>query len=192
MLVAALFVGPLYLRAALESSRALESAEELAAAGQLVPAFDRYRVALSWSAPGLSAPETALERLYEIVTHTPPESPLYWDGLWALTRGLKSSASWAMPARRHEILRDVEVRLARELERRAPGAMRIEEPRAWSVSYSGQLLVQLSFWGWIGAALFAIWSGVTPDGAVRRGVFVRRFGLAIGWFMAWLGALSVA
>ena len=183
---------PLYLRAGLESDRALQGAEALRAAGDLASAIERYRVAVSWFAPGLSAPEVALERLYEIVQQSEAGSAVSWQGLWALTRALSSSASWATPARRREILQDVERRIGHELALRAPDAVPIYEPRPLPMPASSQLLVQLSFWGWIAAVLFALWSGVSSDGAVRWSVFPRRLGLALGWFTAWLGALALA
>ncbi len=194
VLVIILCIGllPLYLRAGLESQRALEAAEHLRTAGRLLDAADQYRVAVRWYAPGVEAPELALERLYDLTQHADAGSELSWVGLWAIVRGIKASGSWYVPERRREILRDVEARIAVELQRRAPAGTPIRETATPTVSYAGQLLAQIAFWGWIGCVLWAIWGGVTPEGELRRPIFAKRLLLALGLFAAWLGALAIA
>jgi len=183
---------PLYLRASLESQRALEAAEQLRDAGRQLEAIEEYRVAIRWYAPGVSAPELALERLYDLVRTAERGSELAWVGSWAIVRGINASFSWYVPARRRDILGQIEQQLALELHRRAPASTPIHETNKPAVSYVGQLLAQICFWGWVGGVLWAIWGGLTPEGALRQRVFQRRMLLALGLLCGWLGALAMA
>lgn len=183
-----LFIIPIVSRCYIESYVALSHAREALAHSHYREASGFYVIAARWRAPGNIFALQAITELKELISSEKKEDQIF--ALSELRRSLFSSRSFYYPdSQQSRDIKEIDGQL-KALGARVDNPVVVVEPL--KVSYSGQLLAQLGFWGWIVSLLMLVWRGFNADGRVSVKVVAFYGVLASVFFILWLFALRVA
>lgn len=183
-----LFFIPIVSRCFIESYVALSDARAALAQSEYRKASVAYVKAARWRAPGNIFAEQAITELKELISSEAKEDKIF--ALSELRRALFASRSFYFPSSQQTFdIQDIDQQL-KALGARVDNPVVVVEPLR--VSYSGQLLAQVGFWGWIACLLMLIWRGFDAHGTLNAR-FIGLYGLsAVLFFVLWLFALTVA
>ena len=183
-----LFFIPIVSRCFIESYVALSHARAALAQSEYRQASIFYVKAARWRAPGNIFAQQAIAELKELILSEAKEDQIF--ALSELRRALFSSRSfYYRSSQQSSDIQEIDEQL------KALGA-RIENPvvvvEPLKVSYGGQFLAQVGFWGWITCLLVLIWRGFDAEKVVSKTI-VWSYALgAGGFFVLWLVALKIA
>ena len=183
-----LFFLPIVSRCYIESYVALAHARAALAQSEYRQASIFYVKAARWRAPGNIFAQQAITELKELISSEAKEDKIF--ALSELRRALFASRSFYFPSSQQAFdIQEIDQQL-KTLGARVDNPVVVVEPL--DVSYSGQLLAQLGFWGWIACLLMLIWHGFDAQGTLNVR-FIGLYGLAAGlFFILWLFALMIA
>lgn len=184
--IVVLLLIPPYVRTLLEARSYLEKAREAERMSTTAAAAELYAQAAAWRSPGNRWAAQAGEQLFVVASRIEdPEERL--EALTALRSALKGSRSFLTDA--HDpILEKTETQiLALNPQAFSPAIKDLREPK---VNFRQQLLAQLCFWIWIGAALAWVWRGFDRDGHLRWDWSLSLAGAAGAAYAAWLWVIA--
>lgn len=187
LLILFLFLLPLYGRCLYEAYLGLIEGNEALARSEARVAVDAYARAVRWRGVLNPFSHEAIEKLNSLTQSLAGEDKIY--ALKELRRALFVSRSFYTNGKEDQTLIATVTGELEQLGARKKSSVVVENP--FVVSYGNQLVAQMAFWGWIGSVLLLVYRGFTAEGAAVRGKRTFPLLLSVGFFVAWVVALSL-
>lgn len=174
---------PLYLRAHYEADRNLRAALLFETQGNIPEAAEHYRRAALWRFPTVNSADEGLEHLEELSHDRNLSAEQRLIAKRELYRAYMSARRIGESRSEQQI---------QELREQLADGSSLREVEGQAPSFLFQILMQIFFWGWIGAVLTTLWRAVTPEGVIVWSRAIPGAGVAVGAFALWLYFLSLA